>query len=169
MELELLEQNELVETLAREFYSIQGYQIPPQYRMQSSTHPIEKSCVAMALFAIQKFQSLHCVFEENTRTLTDTQKVIDWFRKLWRRGDKDQIKERVQDYIINVYYIEEDDVDKLGQLTWEDFTSFESITQNYPLPQIDTSLVDWKSVGVFIHDLFDVRFHEDDEDDDDDE
>ncbi|HLO85060.1 hypothetical protein [Anabaena azotica] len=162
MELNLLQKEELIETLACEFYLIQGYQIPPDYRMQSSTHPVEKSCVAMALFAIQKLQSLDCVVEEETDKLTDTQKVINWFRKLWRRGDKDQIKERVQDYIINVYYIEESEADKLGQWTWEDFSSFENIIQNYPLPEINTSLVDWKSVGIFIHDLFDVRFHEDD-------
>jgi hypothetical protein len=95
--------------------------------------------------------------------IDSTEKVISWFRKFCQTGDKEQIRDRVQDYIISPNYLTESKSDKLGEWTWEDFSSFKRITKNYPMPEVDCSQVDWKKVGAFIHELFGVSFHEDEE------
>lgn len=169
MKLGLLQKDELVETLAREFYAIQGYQIPQDYRMQSSINSKEKACVAMALFALQTFQSLDCVPEpEVTQEVVDTQKVTEWFSEFWRYGDREQIRVRVQDSII-CYGLTESEIDKLGAWTWEDFSNFKKITKRYPMPSVKEEQVDWKKVGVFIYELFGLNFEDDEQDKDDDD
>ncbi|MBC1295164.1 hypothetical protein GNF11_09230 [Nostoc sp. UCD122] len=66
MELGYFQKDVLIEKLAKKFYAIQGYVVPESYRMQSATHPAERACVAMALFAIQEFESIEdeCSDEE---------------------------------------------------------------------------------------------------------
>ncbi|BDI20474.1 hypothetical protein ANSO36C_62760 (plasmid) [Nostoc cf. commune SO-36] len=56
MELGYFQKDVLIEKLAKKFYAIQGYVVPESYRMQSATHPAERACVAMALFAVEEFQ-----------------------------------------------------------------------------------------------------------------
>ncbi|MCC5640819.1 hypothetical protein LC593_34345 [Nostoc sp. CHAB 5844] len=56
MELGLFQTDALVEKLAKAFYRLQGYVVPESYRMQNSTHPTEKACVAMALVAIEEVE-----------------------------------------------------------------------------------------------------------------
>ncbi|MBD2683337.1 MULTISPECIES: hypothetical protein [Nostoc] len=56
MELGLFQKDALIEKLAQVFYRIQGYTVPQNYRMQNSTHPAEKACVAMALVAIEEVE-----------------------------------------------------------------------------------------------------------------
>lgn len=158
----------LIEKLARKFYTIQGYVAPEDYRMQSATYPAERACVAMALFAVEKFESIEDEYsdeevEEDESETDGTKKVITWFSKFWKFGDKEQIKERVEDYIISLNYLTETESDKLGEWTWEDFSSFKRITKKYPMPEVVHSQVDWKKVGAFIHELFGVSFYEDEE------
>lgn len=56
MELGYFQKDVLIEKLAKKFYAIQGYVVPESYRMQSATHPAERACVAMAIFAVEEFQ-----------------------------------------------------------------------------------------------------------------
>ena len=58
MELGYFQKDELIEKLAKQFYAIQGYVVPESYRMQSATHPAERACVAMAVFAVKEFESI---------------------------------------------------------------------------------------------------------------
>lgn len=58
MELGYFQKDTLNEKLAKKFYAIQGYVVPESYRMQSATHPAERACVAMALYAIEEFESI---------------------------------------------------------------------------------------------------------------
>lgn len=64
MELGYFEQDALIEKLARKFYAIQGYVVRDNYRMQSATHPAERACVAMALFAVEEFESIKAESEK---------------------------------------------------------------------------------------------------------
>jgi hypothetical protein len=59
MEIGLFQKDALIEKLARKFYAIQGYVVPESYRMQSATHPAERACVAMALFAVEEFELIN--------------------------------------------------------------------------------------------------------------
>ncbi|WP_341532157.1 hypothetical protein WKK05_40045 (plasmid) [Nostoc sp. UHCC 0302] len=59
MELGYFQKDVLIEKLARNFYAIQGYVVPEGYRMQSATHPAERACVAMAIFAVEEFESIN--------------------------------------------------------------------------------------------------------------
>ena len=70
MELGLFQKDTLIEKLAQAFYRIQGYTVPQNYRMQNSTHPAEKACVAMALVAIEEVE-----FE---LAGNDDEEVISW-------------------------------------------------------------------------------------------
>lgn len=56
MELGYFEKDALIEKLAKKFYAIQGYVVREDYRMQSATHPQERACVAMAIFAVEEFE-----------------------------------------------------------------------------------------------------------------
>ncbi|MBD2492570.1 hypothetical protein [Aulosira sp. FACHB-615] len=47
-ELGLFQTDALIEKLAKAFYRLQGYVVKDNYRMQDSTHPAEKACVALA-------------------------------------------------------------------------------------------------------------------------
>ncbi|MGJ5632968.1 hypothetical protein [Nostoc sp. CALU 1950] len=168
MELGYFQKDVLIEKLAKKFYAIQGYVVPESYRMQSATHPAERACVPMALFAIQEFESIEdeCSdeeVEEDSSETDSTKKVITWFGEFWKFGDREQIKERVQDYIISLNCLTDTESDKLGEWTWEDFSSFKKITKKYPMPEVAEAQVDWKKVGAFIHELFGVSFHEDEE------
>jgi hypothetical protein len=82
MELGYFQKDVLIEKLAKKFYAIQGYVVREDYRMQSATHPAERACVAMALFAIQEFESIEYEYsdeEEEEESETDsTKKVITW-------------------------------------------------------------------------------------------
>ncbi|MBG1268322.1 hypothetical protein [Nostoc sp. WHI] len=167
MELGCFQKDVLIEKLAKKFYAILGYVVRDDYKMQNATHPAERACVAMALFAIQEFESIEdeCSDEEvEDESETDsTKKVITWFRDFWKFSDREQIKGRVQDYIISLNYLTETESDKLGKWTWEDFSSFKKITKKYPMPEVAEAQVDWKKVGTFIHELFGVSFYEDEE------
>ncbi|MBD2451369.1 hypothetical protein H6G76_30445 [Nostoc sp. FACHB-152] len=70
MELGLFQTDALVEKLAKAFYRLQGYVVRDNYRMQDSTHPAEKACVAMALVAIEEVE-----FE---LAGNDDEEVITW-------------------------------------------------------------------------------------------
>jgi hypothetical protein len=50
----------------KKMYALLGYVVRESYRMQSATRPAERACVAMALFAIQEFESIEdeCSDEE---------------------------------------------------------------------------------------------------------
>ena len=63
MELGIFQKDALIEKLAKKFYAILGYVVPEDYRMQSATHPAERACVSMALFAIGEFESILAEFE----------------------------------------------------------------------------------------------------------
>ncbi|MBD2498963.1 hypothetical protein [Nostoc sp. FACHB-280] len=69
-ELGLFQTDALIEKLAKAFYRLQGYVVRDNYRMQDSTHPAEKACVAMALVAIEEVE-----FE---LTGNDDEEVITW-------------------------------------------------------------------------------------------
>jgi hypothetical protein len=56
MELGYFEKDALIEKLAKKFYAILGYVVREDYRMQSATHPQERACVAMAIFALVEFE-----------------------------------------------------------------------------------------------------------------
>ncbi|MBD0388627.1 MAG: hypothetical protein ICV54_19520 [Nostoc sp. C3-bin3] len=168
MELGYFEKDALIEKLAKKFYAILGYVVRVDYRMQSATHPQERACVAMAIFAVEELESIQdeCSDEEMEKHSSETdstKKVIAWFSEFWKFGDREQIRSRVQDYIIDINYLTEPESDKLGEWTWEDFSSFKKITKRYPMPEIEHNQVDWKKVGTFIHELFGVSFHEDEE------
>ncbi|WP_193200227.1 hypothetical protein [Nostoc sp. MG11] len=66
MEIGLFQKDALIEKLARKFYAIQGYVVPKSYRMQSATHPAERACVAMAMLAIEEFESIEFECEEES-------------------------------------------------------------------------------------------------------
>ncbi|MBD2472193.1 hypothetical protein [Nostoc sp. FACHB-145] len=55
-ELGIFQTDALIEKLAKAFYRLQGYVVRQDYRMQDSTHPAEKACVAMALVAIEEVE-----------------------------------------------------------------------------------------------------------------
>ena len=59
MELGYFQKDVLIEKLAKKFYAIQGYVVPESYRMQSATHPAERACVAMAIFAVEEFELIN--------------------------------------------------------------------------------------------------------------
>ena len=73
MELGYFQKDVLIEKLAKKFYAIQGYVVPEEYRMQSATHPAERACVAMAIFAIEEFESIkdECSDEDDDEYETD--------------------------------------------------------------------------------------------------
>jgi len=50
----LFEKDSLIEELAREFYKLQGCNFPEGKRMQESTHPAERFCVAAAVIAVER-------------------------------------------------------------------------------------------------------------------
>jgi len=56
MELGYFQKDALIEKLAKKFYAILGYVVREDYWMQSATHPQERACVAMAIFAVEEFQ-----------------------------------------------------------------------------------------------------------------
>ncbi|WP_341531398.1 hypothetical protein WKK05_37435 (plasmid) [Nostoc sp. UHCC 0302] len=64
MQLGYFQKDVLIEKLARNFYTIQGYVVPEDYRMQLATHPQERACVAMAIFAVEEFESINGLSEE---------------------------------------------------------------------------------------------------------
>ena len=166
MELGYFQKDVLIEKLAKKFYAIQGYVVRDDYRMQSATHPAERACVAMALVALVEFESIESDSDsqsEDEEETDSTEKIIAWLREFWKFGDREQIRERVQDYIISLNYLTESESDKLGEWTWEDFSSFKRITKKYPMPEVDCNQVNWKKVGTFIHELFGVNFYEDEE------
>lgn len=53
MGLGYFQKDALIEKLAKKFYAIQGYVVREDYRMQSATHPAERACVVMAIFAVE--------------------------------------------------------------------------------------------------------------------
>ncbi|MBD2532931.1 hypothetical protein H6G97_26480 [Nostoc flagelliforme FACHB-838] len=59
MQLGYFQKDALIEKLAKKFYAIQGYVVPESYRMQSATHPAERACVAMAIFAVEEFELIN--------------------------------------------------------------------------------------------------------------
>ncbi|AUB43518.1 hypothetical protein COO91_09699 (plasmid) [Nostoc flagelliforme CCNUN1] len=63
MQLGYFQKDALIEKLAKKFYAILGYVVPESYRMQSATHPAERACVAMAIFAVEEFELILAEFE----------------------------------------------------------------------------------------------------------
>jgi|GEM_PF-2897612 len=166
MELGYFQEDALIEKLAKKFYAIQGYVVRDDCRMQDATHSAERACVAMALVAFKEFELIQSELQEEEEETDSTEKIIAWLRDFWKFGDREQIRERVQDYIISLNYLTESESDKLGEWTWEDFSSFKRITKKYPMPEVDCSQVNWEKVGTFIHELFGVSFYEGEELDD---
>ena len=64
MKLGYFQKDVLIEKLAKKFYAIQGYVVPESYRMQSATHPAERACVPMAIFAVEEFELINDSSEE---------------------------------------------------------------------------------------------------------
>lgn len=103
---------------------------------------------------------------------TNTQQVIDWFQGIWDshkydRDTKQEITDHIQDDI-NLNCFEENDLAKLGEWVWDDFSEFQIVPLRYPQPLIDKQSVDWSQFGDYLTDLLDIEPYEyDDEDDDD--
>jgi hypothetical protein len=90
-----------------------------------------------------------------------TDKIISWFENIikknkWSPPVLTEIKERVQ-LDIDTHFITYEELDYLAEGTWDDWTSFDNILKNYPLPEIKPDEINWFQVGQFLVDALQLR------------
>lgn len=104
-------------------------------------------------------------------SLNDNDKLVNWFENIihkhrWTPSVLSEIKDRVQ-VDINTHFLTSEELDELGQRTWDDWTSFDNIIKNHPLPAIEIDKVKWSVVGQLLVDGLKLQLWEHEEDDED--
>jgi hypothetical protein len=94
---------------------------------------------------------------------SDTTKVVLWFSNLWNQlkynqSGREQIQERIQEYIVNPHFLEKQELAELGELIWIDFNCFETINSMSAFPEIQEQNVLWNQVGETVAEKVLINF-----------